>query len=237
MASTTFTDTVTLIVSAWLNDVDTATYSALTSVSGTNTITATGPLNLALASGILLRFIPQNTNSGAATLNVSGLGAKSIFLGGLALVGNELVANAPVLVYYDGTQFNLVGGPAMRQGATATTFTFNGSGGTSSSVTVMWQRVGNWVTLNIPAATATTGTGSTTFTSDTAIAAAARPTSTQVGPIMTIRNNGADVGPAGTFVIGAGGNIVIERDAAATAFTNTASAGLSSSTTIVYYAG
>lgn len=91
----------------------------LTSVAGTNTITATvatagsvtfGPTALAANQRYILT--PANTNTGAATLNItspnggSALGAKNIFCGGAALVGGELVAGVPIEVIYDGTQFN-----------------------------------------------------------------------------------------------------------------------------------
>ena len=109
MTTTAFVNGVTLTDSAWFNDVDTATYP-LTAVAGTNTITATGPSSLsAYASGQVLKFIPANTNSGATTINVSGLGAKNVFANGSACTGGELVANVPNLLYYDGTQFNIVG--------------------------------------------------------------------------------------------------------------------------------
>lgn len=109
MASTQFTDGVTLTAAAWFNDVDTSVYSHLTSVAGTNTVTATGPASqTAYAAGQMFRFIPANTNTGATTLNISSLGAKNIFIRGVACVGGEIVANVPVEVVYDGTQFNLM---------------------------------------------------------------------------------------------------------------------------------
>src|SRR3990167_1884233 len=115
MASTTFTDGVTLTAAAWFNDVDTVAYAALTSVAGTNTITATGPANYALSSRVALILVPANTNTGATTLNVtpsggSALTAKNVFWNGVACVGGELKAGIPYLVIYDGTQFNIVGG-------------------------------------------------------------------------------------------------------------------------------
>lgn len=115
MASTNFTDNSTVIAASWLDDVDVATYSALSSVAGTNTITATGPVPMsAYATGQLFRFIPANTNTGATTINItpsggSALGAKNIFNNGSALTGGEIKAGVPCLIYYDGTQFNIIG--------------------------------------------------------------------------------------------------------------------------------
>lgn len=86
------------------------TYSYLTSVAGTNTITATAALSMAAyATGQAFVLLPANTNTGAATLNLNSIGAKNVYSRGAACVGGELVANVPALVVYDGTQFNLVG--------------------------------------------------------------------------------------------------------------------------------
>jgi hypothetical protein len=114
MATQVITDGVTLSAASWANDVDTATYAALTSVSGTNTVTATGPANFSYATGAQVRFVPAATNTGAVTLNITpsggaALGAKNIFSGGAALIDGEIVSGVPVTVVYDGTQFNLTG--------------------------------------------------------------------------------------------------------------------------------
>ena len=115
MASTDFTNNSTVIDAAWLDDVDVAAYSSLSSVAGTNTITATGPVPLsAYASGQMFRFIPANTNTGATTINItpsggSALGAKNLYFNGAACTGGEIRQNQPCIVVYDGTQFNLIG--------------------------------------------------------------------------------------------------------------------------------
>lgn len=97
----------------------------LTSISGTNTVTATlatagsvtfGPT--ALAAGMKFLFTPAANNTSAVTLNItspaggSALGAKNIFKNGVALVGGELQQNCPVVVEYDGTQFQLISSAA-----------------------------------------------------------------------------------------------------------------------------
>ncbi len=114
MATTNFVGGTTLTAEAWFDDTDTAVYSYLTSPSGTNTITATGPASMtAYAAGQLFRFIPANTNTGATTINItpsgsSALGAKNIFAYGAACNGSEIIQNIPAYVMYDGTQFNLI---------------------------------------------------------------------------------------------------------------------------------
>lgn len=116
MTSAVLTDQVSKVNTAWGQDVDTAVYNYLTSVSGTNTITATGPAGLAAyAAGLKFRFIPAATNTGATTINITGtgaLGARNIFSGGVALVGGELTIGIPVEITDDGTRFHL-SGPAI----------------------------------------------------------------------------------------------------------------------------
>ncbi len=115
MATTDFTNGVTLTDAAWFDDIDCAGYAVLSGVAGTNTITATGPATYTYAATRPpVWFIPAVTNSGATTVNVTpsggaALGAKNIFLNGAALAGGELVAGRPCAIIYDGTQFNLLG--------------------------------------------------------------------------------------------------------------------------------
>ena len=81
----------------------------MTGVAGTNTITATAGNVAALVTGAFFLFVPAATNTGATTLNINGIGAKNVFCNGIALVAGELQISVPTLVYYDGTQFNIVG--------------------------------------------------------------------------------------------------------------------------------
>lgn len=89
--------------------VQDGTLTYLTSVSGTNTITATAAVSMsAYAAGQHFVFIPANDNTGATTINLNSIGAKNIYQYGAALSGGELVSGTPAVVVYDGTQFNLV---------------------------------------------------------------------------------------------------------------------------------
>jgi hypothetical protein len=89
--------------------VQDGTYLYLTSVAGTNTITATATLSMqAYATGQTFVLVPAVTNTGATTINVNSIGAKNVFVNGAACVGGELVAGIPALITYDGTQFALV---------------------------------------------------------------------------------------------------------------------------------
>lgn len=82
----------------------------LGSVSGTDTITATCPVPFtAYVSGQTFRFIAGGANTtNAVTLNVNGIGAKSVTRpGGAPLAVGDLAAGFAVTVTYDGTQFQI----------------------------------------------------------------------------------------------------------------------------------
>lgn len=113
MATTDFTNGVSLSDAGWADDVDCSAYSVLTGVAGTNTITGTGPATYSYAATRPpIWLIPANTNSGATTINVTpsggaALGAKNVFCNGSACTGGELRQGVPVALLYDGTQFNV----------------------------------------------------------------------------------------------------------------------------------
>ncbi len=84
--------------------------SQLSSIAGTNSITATAtPTLTAYATGAIYSFIAANTNTGAATLSIDSLTATSITKNGsVALSAGDIQAGKMMLVEYDGTAFQLV---------------------------------------------------------------------------------------------------------------------------------
>lgn len=115
MSDKTYTNAVTLTDAADFQDFNDNVYKnagrvILSSVAGTNTITATcTPAQTAYKAGQVFEFVPAVTNTGATTINIGSLGAKNIFRGGAACVGGELRTTSPSQIYYDGTQFNILG--------------------------------------------------------------------------------------------------------------------------------
>lgn len=91
-------------------------YVTLSSVSGTNTITATcAPAITAYAAGQFFTFVSAGANTGAVTLNINSLGAKAVTKEGTtALAAGEIASGAVVCVEYDGTRFQLVGGRSVQ---------------------------------------------------------------------------------------------------------------------------
>lgn len=83
----------------------------LTSVSGVDTITAAASITpSAYAAGQTWRFVSAGANTGAVTLNVSSLGARSVTKNGtVALAAGDIPSGAVVTVTDDGTRLQLVG--------------------------------------------------------------------------------------------------------------------------------
>lgn len=95
------------------------------------------------------------------------------------------------------------------------TFTFDGSGGTSGTVTIKLLRVGSMVTATIgtaaSACTATTGTSSTTLSANTTMPSRFRPAAL-VGRPVFIREDATFPASPGMIRFGTGGTIEIFRN-------------------------
>jgi len=92
-----------------LSQVQSAVGTFLT-VSGTDTITASvSPALTAYSAGAMFGFVAANTNTGATTINISSLGAKSIVTPLGALNAGDIQSGYFYIIYYDGTSFQLLG--------------------------------------------------------------------------------------------------------------------------------
>lgn len=138
----------------------------LTGVSGSNIITGTAtPSPAAYVAGQRFSFVAFSANVGAATLNVSGLGAKAITKNGsTALAANDILTGALIEVEYDGTRFQIIN-PA----------TLSPSGGTVSGAVTLSS------TLNV--------SGATTLATTLAVTGVATFTAAPVGPTQTGTDN------------------------------------------------
>ena len=157
----------------------------LVTVSGTDTlIGSVTPALTAYAAGNLFSFVAANTNTGAVTINIDGVGVKSITKNGTtALVAGDIVANAVVLIEYDGTRFQFVNaassgnvvGPAS---STANAIpTFSGTTGKLLQDNTKVKIVSNNITMDgstsgtlTVAASAVSGTNTLTFPANTGTA-------------------------------------------------------------------
>lgn len=109
MSSTNF-QPGTVVQSVWLDEVDSASFQFLAAVTGTNTITAQGPQSYVAytqQAGFILN--PQNSSTGAVTLNINGLGAKAVTkYGTTPLVSGDILVGTLAYIIYDGVRFQLL---------------------------------------------------------------------------------------------------------------------------------
>lgn len=82
-----------------VTDIQDGVYTYLTNVAGTNVVTAEAdPTLTAYAVTQVFRLVPANSNTGAVTLNIDGIGAGAVTWNGNALTGGEFKQNVPVMV-------------------------------------------------------------------------------------------------------------------------------------------
>ena len=95
---------------ATLGQVQTTAAKLIGSISGTDTITGVmSPTLTAYDAGQLFYFIAAGANTGAVTLNINSLGAKSITRdGATALAAGDINSGEMVVVIYDGTRFQMI---------------------------------------------------------------------------------------------------------------------------------
>ena len=110
MAVNALNDTGREVMRAVVKEAQINAVKVLASVAGTDTITGSMTPDLtAYSSGMIVVLKPANDNTGAATLNIDTLGAKSIKKGdGTALEAGDLQASTSHLLLYDGTNFVLI---------------------------------------------------------------------------------------------------------------------------------
>jgi hypothetical protein len=112
-----------------------ANATTIATVTGTDTLAGSlTPALTAYATGNLFSFVATGTNTGAATININSLGAKSITKSGTtALVAGDIVSGQVYLIEYDGTRFQLIN-PSITSG-TVSTISFGSTGLTPSTAT------------------------------------------------------------------------------------------------------
>ncbi len=64
--------------------------------------------DVAYAVGLVISFTTNAANTGPATINADGLGAKDLYRNGAALVSGDLASGVFVKAVYDGTRFHVI---------------------------------------------------------------------------------------------------------------------------------
>jgi hypothetical protein len=100
----------------------------LITVTGTDTLTGSmTPVLTAYAAGNQFSFVVANTNTTAVTINIDGVGSKSITrTGSTALVAGDLIAGQVALIEYDGTRFQLINANSFTNLLVSGTLTYGG---------------------------------------------------------------------------------------------------------------
>ena len=143
------------------------------SVTGTDTLTGTVvPALSAYATGNQFSFLVANTNTGAVTINVDGIGSKAITrTGTTALVAGDMVAGQAVEIIYDGTRFQLVNGNSF------TNLKVSGTLGVTGVATFTAQPIVSSLTASLPVFTdASKGLVSNTMTGTGDVVMSTSPT-------------------------------------------------------------
>lgn len=146
--------------------VQSGSYLSCADATGSTTTytCAMSPTLTAYTTNMVVTFVPQATNSGAATLNIDGLGAKSILdnVTGAAVSASELVAAARYRLTYNGTAF-LKDLPTLRPSGYYTTDGINFFTGPTSFLATL-PSTGSYSWINQGSATDTAnGNGITLF--------------------------------------------------------------------------
>lgn len=146
----------------------------------------------AYEDGIILYWIPSNTNTGSSTLNVNGLGQVAIVNpDGSALGPGQVIADQITTVAVQGGEFILLSA-SVQYAIGAFTGTITGFSATITG-TVFYSRVGNTISLHINAALQganSNSTGMALFTIPSSI----RPSSVRIVPSFGMTDNGVQVG-------------------------------------------
>lgn len=164
----------------------------------------------AYADGILIYWTPANTNGGASTINVNGLGVINIVNpDGSALVPGEIIANQPAQILFKSGSFQLITPAATVYGTFVPTY---GGFSISPALTpIVYRKNGTVVTLVFPGATNGTSNAATFTVSGmpTSIKPVANPAVSY--PATGLFDNGARIA-GGLVTINAAGIVSFFKD-------------------------
>lgn len=167
-------------------------------------VVALSPALTAYTAGHVVRFKATNTNTGASTINVNGLGVKNITTTAVAaLVENRILANGVYTLVYDGTQYQL-----QEPSFTRDTFVNIGTGEPAVSLTTQsftnatlgaaWEGVGPTASGEPNIWTALDGVPSDVDWIEVYVRGAASRTASQVDIKLFVREDGSSAAAGNT---------------------------------------
>src|SRR5262249_50905482 len=113
-----------------ITNLQTGAYYYVATTGSANAYVAATPALGSYAAGNIVLMKANFTNTGAATININSLGAKSIKKndGATALAANDIVSGQIVVLQYDGTNFQMLSPGGTPATITTTTKTVYASG-------------------------------------------------------------------------------------------------------------
>jgi len=158
----------------------------------------------AYTDGIIIVWIPANTNTGASTINVNGLGIVNIVNpDGSALLPNEIIANQPAQILFKSGAFQLITPAVTVYGQF--TAAWGGFSVPPGTTTIKYRKNGSLVTLLMPQ---TFGTSNSILFTLSGLPAFLTPTvNSPLGlvPIVGLLDNGATVAGGAAIALITGG--------------------------------
>lgn len=139
--------------------------------------------------GIIIYWVPANTNTGPSTINVNGLGVITILnQNGNPLTAGQIVVNGITAVFYKGGNFYLTSatGSIPQSG----TFSAVVTGGSNPNLTCRYTINGSFVSIDIPYCAFTS---TTVGFSLTGLPVILQPASQKILALGTMQNNSAAV--------------------------------------------
>jgi hypothetical protein len=182
--------------------------------------------------GIIIYWIPANTNTGASTINVNGLGVINIVNpDGSALSAREIIANQPVQILIKGGAAQLITpAPVLNSSFNCT---WNGFSVPPVSTSVSYRRTGNITALTFGGVPSTGTSNAATFTMTGIPVIAQGGPLFQLVPCLGMIDNGATLTTAGVALISPG-SIQFFKDASQPAWTAAGAKGFSQFITLVF---
>jgi len=104
-------------------------------------------------------------------------------------------------------------------------FSASFTGAASTTVTVLYNRVGKAVTLTLPSNAGLTCSAATSFTSSSVVPSALRPITNANSFSIFVRDGSADQNTPGIFSVGTGGTLTIGKTNASSSFTGSGGCG------------
>jgi hypothetical protein len=176
-----------------------------------------------LVNGLEIIWLPNATNTGAATLAVDGLSAKNLYANGVAATVGMVANGVPCHCKYDGTQFNILN---PQRGTGSFTITLATGLTTTPTGTINYAIEPTGKPVYIWANSAITGTSNATTMTGTGIPSVITPTTTKRVYIYLEDNGGLPTTGVGFLITGTSSTWTFSANFGTGGFTSSGNKGI-----------